>query len=87
MALVHDEGWVYLSSWPKFGQVCLRGRYHHLKVKPIILFSYVATIVRSLTTLRASNVNIGPKKLANGLQNNNFLVSFVTFHLNNYWIL
>ncbi len=70
------DAWVYLFNWPKFGQVCLRGKCHHLKVKPIVLISYVSTIVRSLTTLRLSNANVGPKKLANGLQNNNFLVSF-----------
>jgi hypothetical protein len=87
MAHVHDEGWVYLSNWPKFGQVCLRGRCHHLKVKPTVLISYVAAIVGSLTTLKPSNANVGPKKLANGLQTTNFWLVFVTCDLNNYWIL
>jgi hypothetical protein len=81
MAHVHNEGWVYLFNWPKFGQVCLCGRCHHLKVKPTILISYVAAIVGSLTTLTLSNAIVGPKKLTNGLQNYIFLVIFCDLSL------
>jgi hypothetical protein len=88
MAHVHDEGWVYLSRWPKFGQVCLLSKCHHLKVKPIVLISHVSAIVGSLTTLKPSNANVGPINLTNGhYETTNFWLVFATCHLNNYWIL